>query len=149
MSDIEKIVRDQAVAAKAAARRLAVTASPVKDAALRAMADALEKNAAVILAANDEDMAAAREKADRAGIRNISFRQGDIGDLPFADDSFDIVLSLNGFHAFLDKEAAYRETFRVLKPGGTICGCFYIEGGCRRTDWFIRHLYVKKGFFIS
>ncbi len=92
-------------------------------------------------------MAAAREKADRAGIRNISFRQGDIGDLPFADDSFDIVLSLNGFHAFPDKEAAYRETFRVLKPGGTFCGCFYIEGGCRRTDWFIRHLYVKKGFF--
>ena len=92
-------------------------------------------------------MAAAREKADRAGIRNISFLQGDIGDLPFADDSFDIVLSLNGFHAFPDKEAAYRETFRVLKPGGTFCGCFYIEGGCRRTDWFIRHLYVKKGFF--
>ena len=92
-------------------------------------------------------MAAARAKADRAGIRNISFRQGDIGDLPFADDSFDIVLSLNGFHAFPDKEAAYRETFRVLKPGGTFCGCFYIEGGCRRTDWFIRHLYVKKGFF--
>ena len=92
-------------------------------------------------------MAAAREKADRAGIRNISFRQGDIGDLPFVDDSFDIVLSLNGFHAFPDKEAAYRETFRVLKPGGTFCGCFYIEGGCRRTDWFIRHLYVKKGFF--
>ena len=92
-------------------------------------------------------MAAARAKADRAGIRNISFRQGDIGDLPFADDCFDIVLSLNGFHAFPDKEAAYRETFRVLKPGGTFCGCFYIEGGCRRTDWFIRHLYVKKGFF--
>ena len=62
MSDIEKIVCDQARAAKAAARRLAVTASPVKDAALRAMADALEKNAAAILAANAEDMAAAQEK---------------------------------------------------------------------------------------
>ena len=62
MSDIEKIVRDQAVAAKAAARRLAVTASPVKDAALRAMADALEKNAAAILAANAEDMTTAQEK---------------------------------------------------------------------------------------
>nr|MBO6295241.1 glutamate-5-semialdehyde dehydrogenase [Schwartzia sp. (in: firmicutes)] len=62
MSDIEKIVCDQARAAKAAARRLAVTSSPVKDAALRAMADALEKNAAAILAANAEDMAAAQEK---------------------------------------------------------------------------------------
>ena len=36
--------------------------------------------------------------------------------------SFDTVLSLNGFHAFPDKEAAYRETFRVLRPGGTFCG---------------------------
>ncbi len=92
-------------------------------------------------------MRSAQKKAEAAGIRNITFRQGDVGALPFEDASFDIVLSLNGFHAFPDKEAAYRETFRVLKPGGTFCGCFYVQGGCRRTDWFIRHLYVRKGFF--
>ncbi|MCR5030814.1 MAG: glutamate-5-semialdehyde dehydrogenase [Selenomonadaceae bacterium] len=60
--NIKEIVRGQAQTAKEAARRLAVTPSPVKDAALRAMADALEKNAAAILAANDEDMKAAEEK---------------------------------------------------------------------------------------
>lgn len=38
--------------------------------------------------------------------------------LPFENGSFDFVLSLNGFHAFPDKEAAYREIFRVLRPGG-------------------------------
>ncbi len=92
-------------------------------------------------------MAAARKKARAAGIQNVTFQQGDVGDLPFADGAFDIVLSLNGFHAFPDKEAAYRETCRVLKPGGTFCGCFYVAGGCRRTDWFIRRLYVRKGFF--
>ena len=92
-------------------------------------------------------MAAAQKKAEAAGIGNITFRQGDVGALPFEDGSFDIVLSMNGFHAFPDKEAAYRETFRVLKPGGIFCGCFYIRGGCRRTDWFIEHLYVPKGFF--
>ena len=92
-------------------------------------------------------MAAAQKKAESAGIKNITFRQGDVGALPFEDESFDVVLSMNGFHAFPDKEAAYRETFRVLKPGGTFCGCFYIEGGCKRTDWFIRHLYVRRGFF--
>ena len=92
-------------------------------------------------------MGAAQKKADAAGIKNIIFRQGDVGALPFEDGTFDIVLSMNGFHAFPDKEAAWRETLRVLKPGGTFCGCFYIQGGCKRTDWFISHLYVRKGFF--
>ena len=92
-------------------------------------------------------MAAARQRAKKAGIGNVRFVQGDVGALPFEDESFDIVLSLNGFHAFPDKEAAYRETFRVLKRGGAFCGCFYIRGGCARTDWFIRHLYQPKGFF--
>ncbi len=92
-------------------------------------------------------MGKAKERAEAVGIGNVRFVQGDVGALPFPDGSFDIVLSLNGFHAFPDKEAAYRETYRVLKPGGTFCGCFYIRGGCARTDWFIRHLYQPKGFF--
>ena len=92
-------------------------------------------------------MSAAQARAKQAGIGNMRFTQGDVGNLPFEDGSFDIVLSLNGFHAFPDKEAAYRETHRVLKPGGTFCGCFYIQGGCKRTDWMIRHLYQPKGFF--
>ncbi len=92
-------------------------------------------------------MVSAQKKAAAAGIRNITFLQGDVGALPFENESFDIVLSLNGFHAFPDKEAAYRETCRVLKPGGTFCGCFYVQCGNRRTDWFIRHLYQPKGFF--
>ena len=92
-------------------------------------------------------MGAAKQKAAFAGIKNVTFLQGDVGALPFPDESFDIVLSLNGFHAFPDKEAAYRETYRVLKKGGTFCGCFYIRGGCKRTDWFVHKLYVPKGFF--
>ena len=92
-------------------------------------------------------MRQAREKADRLHLKNVTFRQGDVGALPYADDTFDIVLSLNGFHAFPDKEAAYREVFRVLRPGGTFCGCFYVKGEHKRTDWFVRHVYEKTGFF--
>ena len=89
------------------------------------------------------------ERAERRGeaLSNVRFQQGDVGNLPFEDGSFDAVLSLNGFHAFPDKEAAWKEIFRVLKPGGTFCGCFYVQGENRRTDWFISRLYVKKGFF--
>ena len=72
-------------------------------------------------------MATAQRRAKAANLTNVRFQQGDVGALPFKDSSFDLVLSLNGFHAFPDKEAAYRETFRVLKPGGMFCGCFYSE----------------------
>ena len=96
---------------------------------------------------SDAMMASALAKAKAAGVQNVRFVQGDVGALPFEDERFDIVLSLNGFHAFPDKEAAWRETYRVLKKGGTFCGCFYIRGGCARTDWFVRHLYQPKGFF--
>mgnify|MGYP002711464235 CR=1 FL=1 len=94
-------------------------------------------------------MGQAQEKAERLHLKNVTFRQGDVGALPYANDTFDIVLSLNGFHAFPDKEAAFRETFRVLKPGGTFCGCFYVKGEQKRTDWFVRHIYEKAGFFTD
>ncbi|MCD8036772.1 MAG: class I SAM-dependent methyltransferase [Clostridiales bacterium] len=94
-------------------------------------------------------MARAQRRSERDGLTNIHFLQGDVGKLPFLDGSFDIVLSLNGFHAFPDKEAAYREVFRVLKPGGCLCGCFYVAKETARTDWFIQHLYVPKGFFTT
>ena len=94
-------------------------------------------------------MAVAQRRAETMGLTNVQFRQGDVGALPFEDGSFDLVLSLNGFHAFPDKDAAFLETLRVLKPGGIFCGCFYIAEQNKRTDLFINHLYVPKGFFTS
>ena len=86
-------------------------------------------------------------RANAMQLSNVSFRQGDVGALPFENESFDIVLSQNGFHAFPDKEAAWKETYRVLKPGGTFCGCFYVKGEVSRTDRLINRFYVKKGYF--
>ena len=96
---------------------------------------------------SEKMMATAEERAKEMGISNARFQQGDVGKLPFADESFDIVVSLNGFHAFPDKEAAYKETFRVLKPGGLFTGCFYVEGANAHTDKMIRRFYIKSGFF--
>ena len=94
-------------------------------------------------------MAVAQRRAETMELTNVQFRQGDVGALPFEDGSFDLVLSLNGFHAFPDKDAAFLETLRVLKPGGIFCGCSYIAEQNKRTDLFINHLYVPKGFFTS
>ena len=89
----------------------------------------------------------AQMRAQAMNIENITFKQGDVGKLPFTDETFDIVLSLNGFHAFPEKEAAYRETFRVLKKGGIFCGCFYIWGEMKRTDFFVKHMLEPKNSF--
>jgi len=96
---------------------------------------------------SEKMMETAENRAREMGISNIRFQQGDVGNLPFPDNSFDAVVSLNGFHAFPDKEAAYRETFRVLKPGGIFTGCFYIQGSNEQTDKMIRRFYVPGGFF--
>lgn len=121
---------------------------PVGTALFTALKYQRMKNAQIVCMDYSEDMMRfAQQKFQNAQIRNIDCQQGDVGNLPFPDSSFDMVLSMNGFHAFPDKEAAFRETSRVLKDGGRFIGCFYIEGEVKRTDWFIRHLYVPKGYF--
>lgn len=79
--------------------------------------------------------------------RHISFVQGDVGDLPMGDGSFDVVVSMNGFHVFPDKERAFDETWRVLRPGGMFVACFYIKGKSRRADWLARNILSRKGWF--
>ena len=92
-------------------------------------------------------MERAKRQAGKCRLKNVRFMQGDVGKLHFDDESFDLVLSLNGFHAFPDKEASYNEIFRILKPGGIFCGCFYVKGENKRTDWFVEKVYTPKGFF--
>ena len=87
-------------------------------------------------------MAQAQEKAARMQLNNVSFQQGDVGALPFADGSFDTVLSLNGFHAFPDKEAAYCETFRVLRPGGDVLRLL-LRGGRVPPDGLVHPPHVR------
>lgn len=78
---------------------------------------------------------------------HINFIQGDVGNLQMDDESFDIVLSMNGFHAFPDKQKAFSETCRVLKSGGDFIACFYIRGKSKRTDWLVKNILAKKGWF--
>jgi SAM-dependent methyltransferase len=106
------------------------------------------ENARIVCVDYSNDMLKiARKRFTEAGLKNASCVQGDAGSLPFQDETFDAALSMNGFHAFPDKEKAFSEIYRVLKKGGLFTGCFYAKGIAKRTDWFVKHLFVRNGTF--
>src|ERR1700722_6376648 len=65
-------------------------------------------------------LAIARERLDRAGLKNCSVRQGDIYDLALPRDSFDVVIIHQLLHFLDDGPRAIREAVRVLRPGGRL-----------------------------
>jgi ubiquinone/menaquinone biosynthesis C-methylase UbiE len=72
----------------------------------------------------DNSAEAVKENACIEGVANrIEIQDADARKLPFADDSFDVVLSSFAIHNISgssERETAIRETARVLKPGGRL-----------------------------
>ena len=58
---------------------------------------------------------------DRNARDKITFIEGDSLEIPFADQTFDMVTVAYGVRNFERLEDGYREMQRVLKPGGVIC----------------------------
>jgi len=56
-------------------------------------------------------------------VENVAWQAGSSTDLPFADHTFDCVVTRFSFHHFLDPRAALREMKRVARPGGTVLVC--------------------------
>ncbi|KAJ5101331.1 hypothetical protein NUU61_003553 [Penicillium alfredii] len=62
----------------------------------------------------------ARELASAAGVKNISFQVGDIHDLPFPENTFDVVHAHQVLQHIADPVQALHEMRRVAKPGGIV-----------------------------
>ena len=60
----------------------------------------------------------ARLNADKLGFNNVEFRKGDIEQMPIGGNSIDVVISNCVLNLVPNKEKAFSETYRVLKPGG-------------------------------
>jgi len=63
----------------------------------------------------------ARENCTKLNYRNVEFVMGDIEAMPFEDKLFDVVISNCVLNLVPDKSKAFREIFRVLKPGAHFC----------------------------
>jgi ubiquinone/menaquinone biosynthesis C-methylase UbiE len=69
--------------------------------------------------ATQEMLEKAKARCARAGLVNVSFRQGDAEALPFGDAQFDGVVTRLAVHHFANPQRAFAEMFRALRPGGT------------------------------
>jgi ubiquinone/menaquinone biosynthesis C-methylase UbiE len=70
----------------------------------------------------DAEMVAAAERRLAPFAYRTSTRQADATGLPFADDSFDFVLSWIMLHHTVEWEKALAEAVRVMRPGGHVVG---------------------------
>ncbi len=68
----------------------------------------------------EEMLAKARAGAEEMGIGHVEFVDGEAENLPFADESFDVVISNGVIDLIPDKDAVFSEIHRVLKPGGRV-----------------------------
>jgi len=75
----------------------------------------------------------AAKRAQQRELTNFLTHQADAHELPFSDQSFDLVTSRFGVMFFEDCERALREVHRVLKPGAR--ACFLAWGPFEQPYW--------------
>jgi ubiquinone/menaquinone biosynthesis C-methylase UbiE len=63
----------------------------------------------------------ARERSEARGVSGrVRFERADVQDIPFEDDSFEVLINLNMVHLVDDPLAMLNEMERVLAPGGIL-----------------------------
>lgn len=96
-------------------------------------------------------IAIGREKAEHAGIDNVSFRQSGVEEFNAPDGSYDMVLALNLLHLLPHRTAALAKIHRLLKPGGifissTVCladRMWFLRPVIPMLQWFGKAPYVS------
>jgi arsenite methyltransferase len=69
----------------------------------------------------EEMLEKANKNLKKTGFKNVDFVKGDIENIPLPENSFDVVISNCVLNLVPDKQKAFAEIFRVLKPTGHFC----------------------------
>lgn len=83
----------------------------------------------------------ARQKT--ASMKSISFEVGSATELPFDDNSFDLVVGDAFLHHILDTEACLREVHRVTKPGGVASFNEPHGPGYALVEFVLRNIHIR------
>lgn len=76
--------------------------------------------AAAVTAVDLSDVAIELCKASY-DVEGLHFLRGNACDLPFSNDTFDVVVNVESSHCYPSQEQFFREVERVLQPGGVFC----------------------------
>ncbi|AFV10688.1 S-adenosyl-L-methionine:arsenic(III) methyltransferase ArsM [Thermacetogenium phaeum DSM 12270] len=68
----------------------------------------------------EEMLELANQNRELMGATNVEFLKGFIEEIPLPDEAVDVVISNCVINLSGDKEKAFREVYRVLKPGGRL-----------------------------
>lgn len=77
-----------------------------------------EKGKVIGIDFTDAMIARARDHAEKLGLNNVEFRQGDIEDMPVTSNKADVIVSNCVLNLVPNKHKVFSEIYRVLKPGG-------------------------------
>ena len=93
---------------------------------------------------SDDSVAAARRKnAGLIDIGRVEIKQGSVSQLPFANDTFDLATAIETHLFWPDLPNDFRETFRVLKPGGTLLIVAEIYKGGKHLEGVRKKIFDK------
>lgn len=77
-----------------------------------------ESGRSIGLDMTDAMLAKAEANREKMGLENVEFRKGEMEAMPVGDSEVDAIISNCVINLSPDKGAVFRESFRVLRPGG-------------------------------